>query len=74
LNVNQALVDGGFAIVDDYTNNEFNPTTWDPYYLTAAIPEFPSIIILPLFMTLTLLAIVYRRRHTANKTDSPSRL
>jgi hypothetical protein len=32
---------------------------------TTVIPEFPSFIILPLFMIATLLAvIVYRRKHT----------
>ncbi len=31
LNVNQALVDAGHAIIDDYSN-EFNPYSWKLYY------------------------------------------
>ena len=31
LNVNKALVDQGRAVVDDFTNNEFNPSTWTTY-------------------------------------------
>ena len=31
MNVNKALVDQGRAVVDDFTNNEFNPTTWTTY-------------------------------------------
>ena len=31
LNVNKALVDRGRAVVDDFTNNEFNPSTWTTY-------------------------------------------
>ena len=31
LNVNKAMVDGGRAVVDDFTNNEFNPATWTTY-------------------------------------------
>ena len=31
LNVNKAMVDRGRAVVDDFTNNEFNPATWTTY-------------------------------------------
>lgn len=31
LNVNKAMVDRGNAVVVDFTNNEFNPTTWTTY-------------------------------------------
>lgn len=31
LNVNWAMVDRGRAVVYDFTNNEFNPTTWTTY-------------------------------------------
>ena len=31
LNVNKAMVDMGRAVVDDFTNNEFNPSTWTTY-------------------------------------------
>jgi len=31
LNVNKAMVDRGGAVVSDFTNNEFNPSTWTTY-------------------------------------------
>ena len=31
LNVNKAMVDRGRAVVVDFTNNEFNPSTWTTY-------------------------------------------
>ena len=31
LNVNKAMVDRGRAVVDDFANNEFNPSTWTTY-------------------------------------------
>ena len=31
LNVNKAMVDMGRAVFDDFTNNEFNPSTWTTY-------------------------------------------
>ncbi len=31
LNVNKAMVDMGRAVVYDFTNNEFNPSTWTTY-------------------------------------------
>jgi len=30
----------------------------------AVVPEFPPILVVPMFMTVTLLAIIYRRKHT----------
>ena len=41
LNVNQALVEGGYAVIDNYTNNEFEPNNWTLYSLTETIPELP---------------------------------
>jgi hypothetical protein len=31
VNVNKAMVDRGRAVVTDFTNNEFNPSTWTTY-------------------------------------------
>jgi endonuclease YncB( thermonuclease family) len=63
MNVNKALLEEGVAVVDDYLN-EFDPNEWSLYCPMEAIPEFPSFLILPLFMIATLLAaIVYRRKH-----------
>lgn len=42
LNVNRALLDGGFAIVSDYAN-EFDPASWSPYVLyPSEPPEEPT--------------------------------
>lgn len=55
MNVNQALVIGGYAVIDDYTNNEFDPTTWNLYYLTPIIPEFLTLT--PIIVTLIIATI-----------------
>ncbi|MEJ2271412.1 MAG: hypothetical protein P8X91_02765 [Candidatus Bathyarchaeota archaeon] len=36
---------------------------------SAYIPEFPPILAIPLFLVVTLLALVLRRKHFLNKTD-----
>ena len=46
LNVNQALVEGGYAVIDNYTNNEFEPNNWTLYSLTETIPELPPNLIM----------------------------
>ena len=62
-NVNKALLDAGVAVITNY-NNEFNPYSWSLICPKEQIPEFPSFLILPLFMITTLLlVIVYRRKH-----------
>jgi len=61
-NINKALLVEGVAVIKNY-HNEFDPYTWNLYVHKDEIPEFPSFLILPLFMTTTLLAlIVYRRK------------
>jgi endonuclease YncB( thermonuclease family) len=60
MNVNQALVSGGYAEVDDYTNNEFDPNTWLLYNPNEEIPEFPALILLSLFLIATFAVIIYR--------------
>jgi endonuclease YncB( thermonuclease family) len=62
MNVNQALIIGNYAEIDDYTNNEFDPNTWHLYYPNEEIPEFSSWIILPLFLIATIVAIFCRNR------------
>jgi len=63
LNVNKALLEYEHAEIWNFTNNEFDPYTWSLYCPVEAIPEFPSFLLLPLFMISTLLAvIVYRRK------------
>jgi endonuclease YncB( thermonuclease family) len=64
VNVNKALMVEGLAEIKEY-DNEFNATTWTLYVKKAdVVPEFPSFLILPMFMIATLLAIlVYGRKH-----------
>ena len=61
LNVNQALIEGNYAETVNY-DNEFNPYSWELYVHINDISEFPSWIILPLFLTVTLFAIVIKKR------------
>ena len=61
LNVNKALIVEGYAEISNY-DNEFNPYSWSLYISKEDIPEFPSWIILPLFLTATVLALVFRKR------------
>jgi len=64
MNVNKALLVNEHAMIWNFTNNEFDPYTWSLYCPIEAIPEFPSSIILLLFMVSILLAVMlYRRRH-----------
>ena len=61
-NVNEALWVAGFAEKREY-DNEFNADTWTLYVQKTDIPEFPSFLILPLFMIASLLAvIIYKRK------------
>ncbi len=65
-NVNKALLDEGVAIISDYYN-EFNPYSWTLYVHEDDIPEFPTLIMLPLFMISTILvAILYRRKRATH--------
>ena len=61
-NVNKALVVAGLAEVKDY-DNEFNVSSWTLYIKkTDVAPEFPSFLILPLFLAATMLAVMLKRR------------
>jgi endonuclease YncB( thermonuclease family) len=60
-NVNKALLDTGLAEKKDYVN-EFNPNTWTLYVSKESIPEFPSFLIIALFITTTFTMIAIRKR------------
>ena len=70
INVNKALLVEGVAVIDDY-DNEFDPYTWTLYVHENTIPEFTSLLVLPLFIivaifiiaTILLTAVVYKRMH-----------
>ena len=63
INVNKALLANGYAVEWDHSDNEFNPSTWQEYVPTETIPEFPSILVLPLLMTAVAIgAFLYRKK------------
>jgi endonuclease YncB( thermonuclease family) len=70
LNVNQALVEGGYAVIDNYTNNEFEPNNWTLYSLTETIPEFTSWNLL-LFLFVTTLCILIITKIVKFKNPNP---
>ena len=61
LNVNQALVKQGYALSIEF-ENDFNPDNWTLYIPKQDIPEFPSWTILLLFTSVTLSAIIVRKK------------
>ncbi len=62
ININQALVVRGYAIVEDHINNEFDPTNWTLYSALEEIPEFQSFLLFPLFLFSTLCAILIKNK------------
>jgi hypothetical protein len=61
-------------VANDYAGNNATKDGTEPYCTYQVIPEFPSFLIMPLFMIATLLAvIVYRRKHfTMSKRELTS--
>ena len=52
-------------MAEDYANNTITTEEMGYTYQYHVVPEFPSFLILPLFMTATLLAVIlYRRKHS----------
>lgn len=63
INVNEALLCNGYAVEWDHSNNEFNPSDWSEYVLTETIPEFPSLLVLPILMIAVAFgALLYRKQ------------
>ena len=63
INVNKALLENGYAVEWDHTNNEFNPSAWQMYVLTEVIPEFPSFLVLPFLLTgIVIGALLFRKK------------
>jgi hypothetical protein len=58
------LVRFAIAAYDNAGNNRVEDNNGE-HYVYVVIPEFPSFLILPLFMITTLLAVItYRRKHS----------
>jgi|Deesub1362A_J573_1020465.scaffolds.fasta_scaffold00551_14 hypothetical protein len=67
VNVNKALLVEEVVIIEDY-DNEFDPYTWTLYIHENTIPEYTSLLVLPLFIIATLLTtIVYKRKVLDNQ-------
>jgi hypothetical protein len=64
-NVNKALVDAQLAEIKNFTDNEFNPSTWTLYVSKEeVVPEY-SFLLVPIFMVATMAAAtVYLRKCT----------
>ena len=69
LNVNQALIEGNYAEMVNY-DNEFSPYSWELYVNKNDIPEFPTWIILTLFVSVTLTVLLLSKRLTKSGTVS----
>jgi hypothetical protein len=61
-NINKALLTEGVVIVQNYTNNEFNPSTWTLYVSRIVVPEFSNTMTLTILLpTLTFVMILLKR-------------
>jgi hypothetical protein len=69
INVNQILVDKGYAIINDYSNNEFDPNIWPLYIERSSIPEFKihTIFLLFIFVTFFVAIIKFKTKKIENK-------
>lgn len=61
-NVNKALLVENYAVIYDFSNNEFNPSEWTLYVSKTTIPEFSPNIILLIVMVITILTIGFYRK------------
>jgi hypothetical protein len=68
-NVNLAIANSPYAWIKDNTTNEFDPYVWTLYVSkdeVPIVPEFPSLLVLPLFMIASFLAVImFKKRDTS---------
>ena len=62
LNANQYLVEMSFAVIEDFTDNEFNPNMWNLYVPKNEIPEFTLLHILPIFIVFSIIGVIVRNK------------
>lgn len=67
MNLNEALLVGGYAENYDHSNNEFSPSSWDLYVSKAVIPEFPLALITALFFVLVTIIAVAKKSAKSTK-------
>ncbi|MCJ7635088.1 thermonuclease family protein [Candidatus Bathyarchaeota archaeon] len=62
-NINKALLTENVVIINNFTNNEFNPSTWTLYVPRMVVPEFPNLMSLTIVMTaLTFVIFLFQRK------------
>lgn len=66
MNVNKALLEYGYAVVRDFSNNEFSPSTWSLFVPKNAIPEFPFPQVLIVLFATILIGTLLCKRKTKN--------
>ncbi len=66
INVNQAIVEHGLLLIDDY-ENDFNPEIWTRFVRKQAIPEFSVWNIIPILLSGTLVFFIGRKKLTERK-------
>lgn len=68
MNVNKALLEYGYAVEWDFSNNEFSPSTWSLYVPKNAIPEFPfPQVLIALFATILIGTLLCKRKGKSAK-------
>jgi len=65
-NLNKALLDANLAVVYDFSDNEFNPYTWDLYVSKSSVDEFPTVLVL--FLLLIPFGLLFIKRKNILKT------
>jgi endonuclease YncB( thermonuclease family) len=68
-NVNKALLVEGYAQIWEH-DNEFNPSTWTLYVPKNPVPEFPTFIVLPLLVIVTVIGVLVFRRLITKRTST----
>jgi hypothetical protein len=69
VNVNKALLVEGVVVIEDH-DNEFDPYTWTLYIHENTIPEYTSLLVLPLFMIATLLTVTIHKRKCTRRIST----
>jgi len=59
ININKALLNQGVVSRTDYTNNEFNPSTWTLYVSISSSREQGSRSVIRIFIGIGIIAIIY---------------
>jgi len=59
LNVNKALLENDLAVIWEH-DNEFNPYTWTLFVSKNSIPEFSSLVVVPIFIIMSAVILISR--------------